>query len=353
MAIPRYVASGTLSYNEICGPAVGATATVKDSDLIGDETMGSGTTNGAGAYSITLPRTSNGNNWDIINSNPDPFVVFSGPYGVVGKTGTKDDVTATLLNYGAATFWRGDTNSTVKAIKGGISGEDPRDYITVTEYNHCTPKRLVVTVTLDIGKAVFSAPSDSQVPKLKALLKQGIQENWSRTGTRALNIPGKGIYDVYVRVVEGGSGYSVSLKYASKVQKDCERSNNIGIPVLSLDLTMWYNEGCAKYADPNNWQAIADGLYKETGGHEWGHTVLQHAVGLTYSWTHKGSSTIFQNPSDSATNYPASGDIDIMLYYKNGLPPAARSFATDLDVRRLISLAKTSYAKYCGTCPVY
>jgi hypothetical protein len=90
----------------------------------------------------------------------------------------------------------------------------------------------------------------------------------------------------------------------------------------------------------------------ETAGHEFGHTVLQHAVGLTYSWTHKGSSTLLQDPSASATNWPAgTSDIDIMLYYKNGNPPPDRSFAVDADVRRLISIAETTYSKYCGACP--
>ena len=112
IAVPRYIVTGSVSYLETCSAAVGATATVKDSDLIGDETMGSGVTNSVGVYSIILPRKNGDSNWDIINSNPDPFVQFTGPYGVFGKTGTKDDVSSTVLNYGSGVYWRNDANST-------------------------------------------------------------------------------------------------------------------------------------------------------------------------------------------------------------------------------------------------
>jgi hypothetical protein len=330
-----------------------------DEDIGPDDSMGATVINDpSGAYTIIASKLDDGDSWDILGGNPDPFVqilanptdfTFTGPYEIVGNTPTKNDVNYNALNFGTTTVWRGDKNSTAKAIQASIPSASKRDYITVTEYGHCSPKRMVVTITLDIQKATFSPPPDAQVPKLKSMIKQGIQENWSRTGTRALNIAGKGVYDVYVKVAEGTNGYPVSLKWASTVEKDCERSNNPGI--LALSLTMWYNEGCAKFADPVNYVAIADNNFKDTVGHEWGHTILQYAVGLTYSWTHKGSSTLLQDVSASATNYPASGDIDIMLYYKNGSPPSARTFAVDQDVRRTIALAKTTYSKYCGVCP--
>ena len=70
------------------------------------------------------------------------------------------------------------------------------------------------------------------MPRLKQLVKDGIKENWSRTGIRAINVPGKGKYDVFVQVIESSNGYGTNLKWAKDVQKDCERSNNPGIPVL-------------------------------------------------------------------------------------------------------------------------
>lgn len=69
------------------------------------------------------------------------------------------------------------------------------------------------------------------MPRLKQLVKDGIKENWSRTGIRAITV-GSTKYDVHVQVIESSSGYSTSLKWAKDVEKDCERSNNPGIPVL-------------------------------------------------------------------------------------------------------------------------
>jgi hypothetical protein len=53
-------------------------------------------------------------------------------------------------------------------------------------------------------------------------------------------------------------------------------------------MTLWYNEGCAKYGNQVGWQAVADDILKDIAAHEWGHTVLQQAISTTESWTHKG-----------------------------------------------------------------
>ncbi|MFO0551130.1 MAG: hypothetical protein U0271_22255 [Polyangiaceae bacterium] len=55
----------------------------------------------------------------------------------------------------------------------------------------------------------------------------------------------------------------------------------------------------------------------ETGAHELGHSVLRETHNFYYSLTHKGSSTVGQESSLEAPEYPLTGDgaeIDIMLY---------------------------------------
>ena len=86
-----------------------------------------------------------GDAWDILGGNPDPYVEFTGPYGVAGSTAEKSNTNAVALNYGTSTLWRKDPGAAI-AVANSISGESKVDYVTVTEYNHCTPKRMVVTV---------------------------------------------------------------------------------------------------------------------------------------------------------------------------------------------------------------
>jgi hypothetical protein len=83
-----------------------------------------------------------GSAWDIAGGKPDPYVQFStGSWGVAGQTSTKDNVASTSLSYGSTTMWRGDKGAAA-AIYNTIRG-DEEEYVTVTEYAHCTPKKLV------------------------------------------------------------------------------------------------------------------------------------------------------------------------------------------------------------------
>lgn len=178
MQIPRYLVSGKLEWQEICGPAVNAKATVWDSDIDSDDLMGSTLTKADGTYLAIVPKkdvslvlfkislnylsrrvcfggtrifftfflfwSQNGDTWDILGGDPDPYVEFTGPYGIAGKTSEKTNTNAVALNYGTSLLWRNDP-SAAKTIAAQING-DKQDYVTVTEYNHCTPKKMVVTV---------------------------------------------------------------------------------------------------------------------------------------------------------------------------------------------------------------
>lgn len=109
------------------------------------------------------------------------------------------------------------------------------------------------------------------------------------------------------------------------------RSHNFGI----IDGQIHYNAGFfATTAD-------ADARFKYTSAHEFGHTVLHEAGGKHFSWTHKGSTTLFQNTHDSTPKYPpAPTEIDMMNYFADGEPADfySRVHASNDDILRLVSL---------------
>jgi hypothetical protein len=262
LSVPRYIATGIVKYHETCEGAVGVTATLFDSDWpTADVEMGSAQTNNDGKYSIHAPVSE----WDLLGNNPDPYVVFTKDGSELGKTEIKSDTAATAMNYGTLTIWRGDKNSSALSIQNSMSDAKKQDYITVTEYGHCSPKRMVVTITVKFELSVFDPPPSNEVSRLKSMVKNGIQDNWSRTGSRAIAVSGGEKYDVYVKVVEGTSDYyPVSLHWDDGDNAKCARSNNIGLPLTTL--AMWYNIGCAKKLFPSTWRAAADNDFMDTAG---------------------------------------------------------------------------------------
>lgn len=228
---------------------------------------------------------------------------------------------------------------------------------------------------------------------------------------------------------------------------------------FDLDPIVYYREGCARDRYGANWESSEDhhfkraqgglflgvgrpnmschaisGVYarlqqlptppapprtrlarRETAAHEFGHSILRASppswverewfgiiplsVGQSWSWTHKGTSSIYQararlalgcsgeacarlgwragrpeaparaharrhphpsaplqNVLASAPTVPATGDWDLMLYYNGAYPAGAydRSFATEDDVRRLVGIAEVKRRRLRGcSCPKY
>jgi hypothetical protein len=74
------------------------------------------------------------------------YVQFStAAWGIAGKTATKNNVPNSggdyFVIYMTTRLWRGDKGAAA-AIYNTIRG-DEEEYVTVTEYAHCTPKKLV------------------------------------------------------------------------------------------------------------------------------------------------------------------------------------------------------------------
>lgn len=56
-----------------------------------------------------------------------------------------------------------------------------------------------------------------------------------------------------------------------------------------------------------------------TAAHEFGHDVLKADGGIIWSWTHEGTSTLFQNTYSGTPAYPPNPQtVNLMWYYDGG-----------------------------------
>jgi hypothetical protein len=86
---------------------------------------------------------------------------------------------------------------------------------------------------------------------------------------------------------------------------------------------------------------------KETGAHEFGHSILLRGFDKQTSITHKGTSTESQVTIDGAYRYPpAPNEIDLMKYSRDPKPADfyARVKAAEEDVLALLSLARIQFS---------
>ncbi|MCF2531010.1 helix-hairpin-helix domain-containing protein [Yinghuangia soli] len=195
-------------------------------------------------------------------------------------------------------------------------------------------KRIAVDVYVDCQNE-DSLPQ-ATFDKLRGLVISGIGKYWSRQVTYAGST-----YTVQVTAnqrnyaaedldlyIETGSGY--------------RRSHNSGI----IDASIFYNKGFFGGMNAN-----ADRDYEITAAHEFGHAILEAWGGKALSWGHKGTVNAnpfkfwnFQDPSPSATAYPATGEIDLMKYYTGSEPAdyATRVIAAEDDVLRLIGVTSVT-----------
>lgn len=119
------------------------------------------------------------------------------------------------------------------------------------------------------------------------------------------------------------------------------RSNNLAI--LWFDAKFIYNAGFFKN------QTYADQDFMETCAHEFGHSVLTEFGGIGRSWTHEGSTSIFQSTTASTPGYPQTGEINLMRYYDEKKSQASfqrmisGSRATEFDLLCLLWMSKLAF----------
>lgn len=178
---------------------------------------------------------------------------------------------------------------------------------------------------------------DVERTKLISLATDGIERYWSRD----IVVDGK-VFEVNVSAQHSAdSTFSALLKIEKQTEK-YGRSFNPG--VLGVDARFIYNSGYfpdAKYSDED---------FKLVCAHEFGHSVLKAAGGISLSWGHKGSTgVVSQAIKRSTPGYPASGPIDLMKYYDDKKQKASfsqlinDSLASERDVMRLIWLSRISW----------
>jgi hypothetical protein len=191
-------------------------------------------------------------------------------------------------------------------------------------------RRANVQVFLNFKQGDLSHPDYA---RLRTLAQNGIHTYWSR----AITLRDER-FMVDVSVVHRTSG-AIGVKLA--INNDPEKySRSHNMAMLGIDARFTYNAG---------WfgnQRRADMNFMLVAAHEFGHSVLMEFGGIGLSWSHESSTEITQNTKGSTPGYPQAGSINLMKYYDAEKAAvaiedeAARTVASELDVKRLIWMSK-------------
>lgn len=254
-----------------------------------------------------------------------------------------------------------DTTLRVNLKDGGAEGlnctttdvdPDPKFRVPVSscDWDKIPPTAIIV------GKAPIQSRTRS-FSDLEKLAIDGLNYYWGRNQNHAVAKDVKIVSDAYevnTNAVNANDNAMDDLSLVYNTNGDWMRSGNPGsatanpiswIGNLISREAVCYNVGYIKYSNAWAYQLEneEDIDFKETSAHEIGHEILKSFGGTVYSYGHKGSvNVVTQSNSSQSTNYPASGEIDIMPYYNNHIPLADRSrmAAAEKDVLGLIWLTK-------------
>lgn len=89
--------------------------------------------------------------------------------------------------------------------------------------------------------------------------------------------------------------------------------------------------------------------FKLDAAHEMGHVVLNKYAPHSfpdYSWSHKGTSTVFTQESLSNTKMPRNGEVDLMKYsddHASAMVQYLNSVAANEDVKGLVWLSRVKF----------
>lgn len=164
--------------------------------------------------------------------------------------------------------------------------------------------------------------------RLSGLALEGIRRYWSRT----IHVENEEFRTDVVAKISAAHGLGFDL-YINN-DESYARSSNLAI--LGIDGSLKYNRGFFPMAPQ------ADQDFMLTAAHEFGHSVLTEYGGIARSWTHEGSTSIFQSTKTSTPGYPTVGEIDLMKYYddRKSYPGpaliAANTRASEFDLKCLM-----------------
>jgi len=171
----------------------------------------------------------------------------------------------------------------------------------------------------------------------------GIRHYWSRS------ITVDGI--AFNTVVKAHNRSSKSIPVDLYIERGKKYSRSMNPADFGIDASFIYNEGA--FSNKRFSKTAADDDFKQVCAHEFGHSVLMHAGGVSLSWGHKGSTNaITQSAKSTTPGYPAAGPVDLMKYYdydkSRGMrfsSLAKRTKAAEIDVKRLIWGSKLLWVK--------
>ncbi|CAM3794267.1 hypothetical protein FLGE108171_15230 [Flavobacterium gelidilacus] len=166
--------------------------------------------------------------------------------------------------------------------------------------------------------------------ELENMALEGINTYWSRTKSNNAKIKNGGVsingnvYEVCIQSYPDQDGMPApEITYWTNTRLNflqerfgANRSRNWFLSRKLFYIEGYYHEdGYSQLTD--DWFYI-DSIYAmknfiETAAHELGHEILKEYIGFGKSITHKGSSSITQNPNGNYS-YPIEGEIDIMKY---------------------------------------
>ncbi|MEO5932776.1 MAG: hypothetical protein ABIQ08_04380 [Duganella sp.] len=166
------------------------------------------------------------------------------------------------------------------------------------------------------------------------LAAAGLRRYWSRTIT--LN---GAHYTVSVSAHQTANGLPLVLAHTgSRLLGPLSSRSSNPYPLLSGNL----------YYEPHH-GGDSDAMFAMTAAHEIGHAFLTSAFGIRWSWGHGGTSSIFGRMAATAPPYPASGEIELMTYYRDDDTAAVyrddilrRTIASENDVKTLLFIAGRS-----------
>ena len=153
---------------------------------------------------------------------------------------------------------------------------------------------------------------------------------------------GDDFYQVIVRAIPHKEGMVAPkiIFFTNKKEDNSNRSHN-----WFASRELYYKVG---YIQKSNgiWEYIieknATEEFQETAAHEIGHKLLEDYGGLKYSYKHKGTSTLLQDPIKN-TPYPQKGEIDLMKYSDDKYYPSGyyqRTVLSEEDLKGLLWLTK-------------
>ena len=258
-----------------------------------------------------------------------------------------------------------DTTLRVNLKDGGAEGLSPQEQSNIYEPAYTQtiyPWDKIPREAIEKNKKEPIKDRTRSFEDLERLALEGISYHWGRNRNHAVakNVEiNSEKYEVFVNPINTQNKAMDDVSLIYNTNNDWMRSGNPGtvtgfisaVGNLFSREAVCYNVGYIKL--PKEWvyqyEKHEDVEFKFTAAHEIGHEILKAFGDVYYSYGHKGSvNTVTQEIKNNAPEYPLTGEIDIMPYFKDNVLGGQknqpnyyqRSVALESDVLGLLWLSK-------------